>query len=301
MEDSQLKKSDYKLIVSDFEKDLECPVCFNIPRSVPIPSCPAGHIVCTTCKPKVKDCPTCRRNYPDGLEVTSSLAASLIDKVPHRCKFSDYGCDVRLRLKDITKHEAKCPERTVKCPRRNCRKNIQMKAFYEHVLSEKICGVRLLGAPADFLYKLSEGYLDWDGELFRKNDEFDTKIDKSFKIIVFRELGMDFYLSACYVASKKAFLFSVFLPSDKESAEPYNTKFIIENPSIRRQKMVFEGQVLSIEEIDSILHPEVISKSWCVNYEAVKPFLNVENISENNNHVWEVKLPIHVQVTRYEA
>ena len=112
--------------------------------------------------------------------------------------------------------------------------------------------------------------------VFWKNDEFDTKIDKTFRITVFRQLGMDFYLSACYVASKKAFLFSVFLPSDKESAEPYNTKFIIEHPSIRRQIMVFEGQVLSIEEIDSILHPEVISKSWCVNYEAVKPFLKVK-------------------------
>ena len=220
--------------------------------------------------------------------------------MPHKCKYSDYGCDVKMKLKDITKHEAKCPERTVKCPRSNCRKDVQMKAFQKHLLSDRICGVQLLGAP-DFMYKLSEGYLNWDGELFRKNDEFDTKIDKTFRITVFRQLGMDFYLSACYVASKKAFLFTVFLPSDKESAEPYNTKFIIEHPSIRRQIMVFEGQVLSIEEIDSILHPEVISKSWCVNYEAVKPFLHVENISANNNRVWEVKLPFYVRVTRYEA
>ena len=95
--ETSVSLSDYQAILSiveDIEKDLECPVCLNIPREVPIPSCPAGHIVCKTCKPKVKECPTCKREYPWGkFEVTSSLAGSLIDKVPQ---------DVNIRISNVT-------------------------------------------------------------------------------------------------------------------------------------------------------------------------------------------------------
>ena len=131
---------DNKTIVQEFEKDLECPVCFNIPREVPIPACPAGHIVCKTCKPKVKECPTCRRDYPWGkFEVTSSLAASLIDKVPHKCKYSDYSCDVKMKLSEIVQHEKLCPERTVKCPEQNCGKVVKMREFHEHAIKGETC------------------------------------------------------------------------------------------------------------------------------------------------------------------
>ena len=144
MEENKWKKSDYKLIVSDFEKDLECPVCFNIPRHLPIHSCPAGHIVCKTCKLRVKKCPTCRREFPkDKFEVTSSLAASMIFKVPHKCKYSDYGCDVKMKLKDITKHEDKCPEKTVRCPLSYCRKIVQLKEFQDHLNTENGCGFHI--------------------------------------------------------------------------------------------------------------------------------------------------------------
>ena len=64
-------------IVSDFEKDLECPVCLSIPREMPIPACPAGHIVCRTCKTKVQECPTCKREYPYGKFANSQSPAVL--------------------------------------------------------------------------------------------------------------------------------------------------------------------------------------------------------------------------------
>ena len=109
--DPSVSLSDHQAILSiveDFEKDLECPVCLNIPREVPIPSCPAGHIVCKTCKPKVQECPTCKREYPYGkFAVTSSLAASLIDKVPHKCKYQDFKCDVKKKLSEIVEHDTR--------------------------------------------------------------------------------------------------------------------------------------------------------------------------------------------------
>ena len=77
---------------------LECPVCFNIPRDLPISCCPSGHIVCRPCKQRVRDCPTCRQPMPANM--TNSLAGALIDQVQHRCKFHDQGCDIKMMLKD---------------------------------------------------------------------------------------------------------------------------------------------------------------------------------------------------------
>ena len=46
--------SDNKRVKLEMDiKELECPVCYNIPREFPIPACPAGHVVCKTCRVKV--------------------------------------------------------------------------------------------------------------------------------------------------------------------------------------------------------------------------------------------------------
>ena len=96
--------------LQDLELLLECPVCFEIPRQTPIPQCPSGHIVCSSCRGKVKNkCPTCQRKMKRG-EV-SSLAASLIEMVPHQCKW----CEEKKLLADILDHETECKERKVTC------------------------------------------------------------------------------------------------------------------------------------------------------------------------------------------
>ena len=285
---------DNKLIVSDFEKDLECPVCFNIPREVPIPACPAGHIVCKTCKPKVQECPTCRREYPWGkFEVTNSLAASLIDKVPHKCKYSDFQCEVKMKLSEIVQHEKICPERTVKCPKLSCGKVVKMREFHEHAIKEKKCAHELT-AHGYFQY-LSQGYLKWDGVSFRKSDDFDLQAEKQWKLVAIRKFGKIFYHSLVYDASRKCFLFCAFLAEGEDVAANYNVKYVIKNEKYPRKELTYKGQVISIENMNS---EEVVQDRWCVHYEAVKHLLVVNNISENNNQVWEVKIPIDVEVTR---
>ena len=100
--------------MTGIESLLKCPICFNIPRDLPIPSCPSGHIVCRPCKERVEDCPTCRQPMPANM--TNSLAAALIEKVQHRCKFSDQGCAVKMILKDLVTHEKQCLERPIYRP-----------------------------------------------------------------------------------------------------------------------------------------------------------------------------------------
>lgn len=43
----------------NIEKELECPICFELSRP-PIYQCPEGHIICNDCRPKVSRCPVCR-------------------------------------------------------------------------------------------------------------------------------------------------------------------------------------------------------------------------------------------------
>ena len=75
--------SDNKRVKLEMDiKELECPVCYNIPREFPIPACPAGHVVCKTCRVKVQKCPTCRMKFTKG--GVNTLAASMIEKIPHR-------------------------------------------------------------------------------------------------------------------------------------------------------------------------------------------------------------------------
>lgn len=112
-------------LMSRIQSQLECPVCFNIPRDLPVPCCPSGHIVCRPCKERVRDCPTCRQPMPPNM--TNSLAAALIDEVQLKCKYSDQGCEVKMMLKDLVTHEKQCPERTFNCPFNGGAKLVKLK------------------------------------------------------------------------------------------------------------------------------------------------------------------------------
>ena len=48
--------------INDKKKLLECPVCFDVAKA-PIFACSESHLVCQTCRPKLKQCPECRVEY----------------------------------------------------------------------------------------------------------------------------------------------------------------------------------------------------------------------------------------------
>ena len=109
---------------------LECPVCLNIPRELPLPSCPSGHIVCRPCKTRLTDCPTCRQPMPENM--TNSIVGALIEQVEHRCKFHDQGCEVKMMLKDLLVHEKWCLDRTLQCPFNTCGDIVKLEDIHEH-------------------------------------------------------------------------------------------------------------------------------------------------------------------------
>ena len=65
----------YRELLSIAEEEFTCPICLEVPRDLPIPSCQAGHIVCRKCLPKLKDnnCPTCRTRH-EGITIFQIMA-----------------------------------------------------------------------------------------------------------------------------------------------------------------------------------------------------------------------------------
>ena len=103
--------------MAKIKSHLECPVCLDIPRCLPPPSCPSGHIVCLPCKTRLPHCPivelpicpTCRQPMP--VNMINSVVGAIIEQVEHSCKYSDQGCEVKMMLKDLLVHERSCPEK----------------------------------------------------------------------------------------------------------------------------------------------------------------------------------------------
>ena len=112
---------------------LECPVCFNVPRVIPIASCSFGHIgkfpliqlitflikilyilsVCENCRPRVIHCPVCRGCLHYNQNTVAGQICLIAD---YKCKYQNQGCPVKKRIQEIDAHERKCPERLIQCP-----------------------------------------------------------------------------------------------------------------------------------------------------------------------------------------
>lgn len=75
--------------VKTYLKDkLECPVCARITLP-PIMQCRNGHIMCNTCRNKVRDCPVCREA---DIDVRNIFAENAVVFLTIPCDFKQFGC-----------------------------------------------------------------------------------------------------------------------------------------------------------------------------------------------------------------
>ena len=108
-----------ELLVSlDLEKELECPVCLEIPRSAPVFLCRAGHSVCCECFPQLprnyrsRRCPICQAKYCSP-PARNFLAEKLLECVTRNCRFDFRGCDFSSKISDtLMTHEQQCDHKT---------------------------------------------------------------------------------------------------------------------------------------------------------------------------------------------
>ena len=114
----------------------ECPICYEVPRSPPIFSCPQGHMLCGKCRPRLTACPICRVNLPRQAENRLYFAERLLEeRVPLPCKYEEHGCPVELVSNLIRRHEEDgCPYEPLACENADlgCTAQIPRKAVQEH-------------------------------------------------------------------------------------------------------------------------------------------------------------------------
>ena len=131
----QRKSKRIRLDDEDVKKEVECPVCMEIPRKGPIYACPNGHLVCQRCKvTTLKTCPVCREAMGQN---KSLLAVALIEKIHHDCKYDE--CEEVFKLDDLTDHEKVCKHRSVSCPYEICDKKLALSKLVDHLKSSSKC------------------------------------------------------------------------------------------------------------------------------------------------------------------
>ena len=218
------------------ESTLECPVCLSLPRDLPVPCCPSGHIVCRPCRGEVKKCPVCRQKM--SANMTNSVVGSLIEKVEHKCQFSDQGCEVKMLIKDLRLHETRCPERTVECPFRKCGETVQLKKFSQHAINTQ------------HSIKLSSNWM-----VFKIQSDDDRDLAKhKWGMGIVSAFGSSFHLNLRYYEPTKCFVFSVWLAKikNKDRVEQYRASIRIGGKSDGDNELSFHGiRVTSIEDIPS--------------------------------------------------
>ena len=107
--------------------------------------------------------------------MTNSLAANQIMLVDHKCKFAFYGCDVKMKLDEIVVHEKTCPERTIICPRSQCKEEVQLRKFTKHATKSN-CSVPRDAQSKPILYELAP-----------PGCEFNPNENQSFRIMSFQD------------------------------------------------------------------------------------------------------------------
>jgi len=134
-------------LVHHLQSLVTCPVCLGTIRTVPVFCCPSGHVTCTECRAQLSSCPVCRASYP-RLELVSHVAAGIIDRIPHPCRFKSYGCSISLPLSSLSMHETKCSYRLVKCPNILCSRSISLAGLYRHMTANGCASLHQLKVTA---------------------------------------------------------------------------------------------------------------------------------------------------------
>jgi len=117
-------------VMSEVVGALNCPVCLELPRHLPVPVCQNGHTVCLTCSRNgLGHCPVCRDPQPRGV---SLLAGKLIQLVPHRCPHQP--CNKVMRMGEVEEHQAACQHRNIRCVASSqCHANLTPATLKEHL------------------------------------------------------------------------------------------------------------------------------------------------------------------------
>jgi hypothetical protein len=101
-----------KKIVWELLKELECPVCSEYMAS-PIKMCENGHNICSGCKERLSECPSCRGKFINARNISLEKFAAI---AIYPCKNREVGCEETFTADNRESHMAVCLFRGRECP-----------------------------------------------------------------------------------------------------------------------------------------------------------------------------------------
>jgi E3 ubiquitin-protein ligase SIAH1 len=106
----------FKNMNDEILKQLECLVCKELMRP-PIRLCNTGHSLCSSCRQKLDDCPTCRQPWSGS---RNFCLEGITPSVQYPCAYSQFGCCATFLGKEIAHHEGICEYKMFTCPVSGC-------------------------------------------------------------------------------------------------------------------------------------------------------------------------------------
>jgi len=203
-------------LVNKLRDKVECPVCYVIPKTAPVPVCPNGHVVCEKC---VREkCPTCRVKMGHG---TSTLAVTVIENIEHQC--DNDGCDLTFSLSELSSHMSRCGHRKVKCPGPHCSAWMPLSSFLDHVTTDCVGVAQIsqcMEVPIETTYGISKDLEDFGGENYKLG----------WKLRGMKFEGKMFFLRVARKAQAKSWFFHVQMVGSLEDTEGYGVTFTVCRP-----------------------------------------------------------------------
>lgn len=127
----QQEEQRYETVIykSYLKEKLECPICIRIALP-PIMQCRNGHVICNSCRNKVRDCPVCREA---DIDVRNLFAERAIVYLPIPCINKQFGCKEEVTYSEKETHENNCTFRPFNCPFIECDEKLVAADVVEHV------------------------------------------------------------------------------------------------------------------------------------------------------------------------
>jgi len=272
---------------------IQCPVCLIIPRDVPIPQCEGGHIVCKPCSVNMTKCPTCSKDL--NKKITSSLAASLVELVPHQCKFSKFGCEVNDLLSPLANHEKVCNVRSIKCPRNIC-SFVPVKDYDNHVNENKCFPVSDPNGVENILYK---GIQEIDGASKFNMKQFDITVNFG-RFYMYKFYGKNFYVMETYILHQKVFCYCVMMAViNGEDVQGFSSFMTVASKS-GKYKIAFTLPVLPIDEVFPLNFNRMVENKsiFFIPLCMMKQFLDHEKIEDGDQKIERVFYTLKVDVKK---
>ncbi|PSN40728.1 E3 ubiquitin-protein ligase SIAH1 [Blattella germanica] len=191
-------------MMEDLLSQIECPVCWEY-MAPPITMCTNGHNICNNCRPRLRNCPTCRGWFQKSIR---NFTAEIVSRnITHSCRYKTSGCTAQLTADYKWDHEEEvCRYRPLKCPlfmMGCCEFAGQLGEMLHHVT------VQHIQHPEITVYKFST-------TLILNKTHPDSEI---YNQVAFRILGDVFFLRW---NTKKEFLYLTLLfVGEKEDASDF--------------------------------------------------------------------------------